>query len=362
MRLSQACLIVLYLAHYAAPSSPSDPSLLHRVTGPFIHVQYGLLDLYDIGPSDAFIVIHWVILLTFLRLFLMQRCFGPFASHICKIRSTKARVRFEEQSWSFVYYTVAFVYGLVLYCRLEYFLNLDNVYRGWPHDQMLYAFKCYYLMQMAFWIQQVFVLNVEEPRKDHIQMFSHHIITCLLLLGLYYYYFLRVGHCILMIMDSVDIILAAAKMLKYTGMIAACDAMFLLFLVLWVVMRHGVYNVITYHVWDKLGKIMIDSHCSLPLHPSKRCWTNAVPNTFFGLLVGLQIITLVWMYLICKVAYKVITGKGAEDVRSDDEDSDVDEKAIGKHTVIPASQPDCNPCIGDCTDSSDNTSVDEKTI
>ena len=36
-------------------------------------------------------------------------------------------------------------------------------------------------------------------------MFSHHIITCLLIIGSYYYYYFRIGHLILMIMDSVDI-------------------------------------------------------------------------------------------------------------------------------------------------------------
>ena len=43
-----------------------------------------------------------------------------------------------------------------------------------------------------------------------------------------------------------------------------------------------------------------------------------------GLLGGLQIITCIWMYLILKVAYKVVTGSGAEDVRSDEDDTDIE--------------------------------------
>lgn len=34
---------------------------------------------------------------------------------------------------------------------------------------------------------------------------------------------------------------------------------------------------------------------------------------------------MIWMYLISKVAYKVILGKGAEDVRSDEDDLDYEE-------------------------------------
>lgn len=46
---------------------------------------------------------------------------------------------------------------------------------------------------------------------------------------------------------------------------------------------------------------------------------------FFWLLSMLQVITLVWLYMIGKVAYKVVTGTGAEDTRSDDEGDDGEE-------------------------------------
>ncbi|EMG50461.1 Ceramide synthase component, putative [Candida maltosa Xu316] len=189
---------------------------------------------------------------------------------------------------------------------------------------MSLEFKNYYLISIGFWLQQIFVLNVEKPRKDHYQMFSHHIITCSLMIGSYYYYFFRIGHLILMIMDSVDIFLSAAKMLKYAGFSNACDAMFILFLISWVVLRHGVYNYIFYHTWHKSVDLMKNAKCIEGLI-QKRCWTDGIINTFLGLLGGLQIITCIWMYLIFKVAYKVVTGKGAEDVRSDEDDTDVED-------------------------------------
>ena len=125
---------------------------------------------------------------------------------------------------------------------------------------MSWEFKTYYLVSMGFWLQQIFVLNVEKPRKDHYQMFSHHIITCLLIIGSYYYYYFRIGHLILMIMDSVDIF-GSSKMLKYAGFSNACDAMFLLFLVSWIVLRHGVYNYIFYHAWYKSVDLMKNGQC-----------------------------------------------------------------------------------------------------
>jgi len=44
------------------------------------------------------------------------------------------------------------------------------------------------------------------------------------------------------------------------------------------------------------------------------------------MLAALQVVLLIWFIMIVRVAYKVITGKGAEDVRSDDEDEEEEEE------------------------------------
>lgn len=322
--LSRSLLIVLYLAHLL------NHNTITPYTSKFIHIQncVGIDEvngksIYDIDINDVYFVIHSLVIVTFLRSFLMKWCFEPFASIFCHIHSKKAKTRFAEQSWSFVYYSISFIYGVILYLDSPYYNNLDQVYINWPNHYMSWEFKTYYLVSMGFWLQQIFVLNVEKPRKDHYQMFSHHIITCLLIIGSYYYYYFRIGHLILMIMDSVDIFLAAAKMLKYAGFSNACDAMFLLFLVSWIVLRHGVYNYIFYHAWYKSVDLMKNGQCVEGLN-QKRCWTPVVIDAFLGLLGGLQIITCIWMYLILKVAYKVVTGSGAEDVRSDEDDTDIE--------------------------------------
>lgn len=324
--ISRNLLVFLYsLAFASARFFPK----VHAVTDRFLHLQY-LIDrrngdaIYDIGAYDAYYVIHWVVLLTFLRAFFMTWCFDPCAKHLCNIHSKKAQTRFSEQSWSIAYYCCSFACGFYLYRTSPHWQNLDNIYIGWPHYRMTSLFKKYYLVSIAFWLQQVVVLNIEKRRKDHYQMFSHHIITCILVIGSYYYYFNRIGNLILMIMDSVDIFLSSAKVLKYAGFSVICDYMFVIFLISWIVLRHGVYNYLFYQAWTNSTTLMKDSKCVIG-HIQKRCWTPSVINSFLGLLGGLQIITCIWMYLILKVAHKVIMGHSAEDVRSDEDDTDDEE-------------------------------------
>ncbi|KAI3406252.2 lag1 [Candida oxycetoniae] len=322
--ISRNLMILLYSLNML-----SSNSNIIRFTSKFIYLQNKVginssgSSIYDISIDDVYFVINWVVTVTFLRSFLIKYCFEPFASRFCHIYSRKAKTRFAEQSWSFLYWGVSFIFGVYLYLDAPYFNDLDQIYINWPNFYMDAKFKSYYLISMAFWFQQILVLHVEKPRKDHYQMFSHHIITCLLIVGSYYYYYFRIGHLILMIMDSVDIFLAAAKMLKYAKFNNACDAMFILFLVSWIGLRHGVYNYIFYHAWDKSVHLMSDGQC-IEGAVQKRCWTPTVINTFLGLLGGLQVITCIWMYLISKVAYRVVIGSGAEDVRSDEDDTDVE--------------------------------------
>ncbi len=81
--------------------------------------------------------------------------------------------------------------------------------------------KLYYLIQAAFWIQQLirlaFFTPAEERRKDHGQMITHHIITTILVVASYSVHFTHVGNAVLVVMDAADVFLCLAKCIKYLG-------------------------------------------------------------------------------------------------------------------------------------------------
>ncbi|KAI4215384.1 MAG: hypothetical protein LQ351_002284 [Letrouitia transgressa] len=209
-------------------------------------------------------------------------------------------------------------------------------------------FKWYYLVQFAFWLQQIFVVNIEERRKDHWQMFTHHIITCALMFMSYGYHQTRVGNMILCLMDVVDILFALAKILKYLQFRTACDFAFGAFMVVWVGARHVLYLTVCYSIYAHIpeeitygcywgsnkelqGPIEVPRGFSHLLQPFRDprglvCWDNSIKWTFLGTLLALQGILLIWFGMIIRVALKVIRGGEAEDSRSDDEGSDEEDE------------------------------------
>ena len=87
----------------------------------------------------------------------------------------------------------------------EYWLNLKNMWTNFPNRETDALLKWYTLAQLAFWVQQFLVLHIEKPRKDHWQMFAHHVVTTLLISCSYCYHQTRVSNLILCTMDVVDL-------------------------------------------------------------------------------------------------------------------------------------------------------------
>ncbi|KKY25584.1 putative tlc domain-containing protein [Phaeomoniella chlamydospora] len=229
-----------------------------------------------------------------------------------------------------------------------YWLNLAQLWANFPVREMEGLTKWYYLVQFAFWLQQIVVVNIEERRKDHWQMFTHHIITCALIFTSYGYHQSAAGNVILCLMDIGDILLAVAKLLKYMKFTTFCDVTFGVFMVTWFIARHILYMMVCWSIyadlphqvsygcyrgsdtnlqgpfpapndWDHLLQPFYDPEGTV-------CMNDNIRLAFLSLLLSLQVILVIWFGMIIKVAYKVISGQGAGDVRSDDEEEDENEE------------------------------------
>jgi very-long-chain ceramide synthase len=324
------------------------PSARHH-TQKFFRISYYNPDTgrFALGWDDIFFVFYWLIVFTGLRCATMDYLLTPFAG-LLGLKKRKPKVRFAEQAWIICYYTVSWCLGLYLMYNSEYWLDLRALWRTWPDREMEGLAKWYYLVQFGFWLQQIAVVNIEERRKDHWQMFTHHIFTCALIFTSYGYHQYRVGTLILWIMDFSDIILSLAKVLKYLKFGLACDIAFGIFMLSWLVLRHGCYNVVWYSIYkhipqeikygcyfgsdqDLKGPIPTPADWNHLIQPFTNpvglvCWNNNIKWLFLSMLAALQVILLLWFVMIIRVAYKVITGQGADDSRSDDEDDGEEEE------------------------------------
>jgi len=191
----------------------------------------------------------------------------------------------------------------------------ESVWANYPNLPLPGPVKLYYLNEAAFYLHGILILNAEARRKDHWQMMTHHFIAVILMYLSYSFHVTRVGCLLMILMDCCDVILPLAKMLNYLGASTACDAMFGLFMVLWIVTRHFLFVKLIYSTMFDLPKWIPPRW-----EPEVGYYfTENVHRVFVVLLIGLQVLQIIWFGMILKVLYKVLTGQGAEDVRTDDE-------------------------------------------
>ncbi|KAL9468584.1 hypothetical protein ACSS6W_010278 [Trichoderma asperelloides] len=353
--LSLNLLSLLVLAHACIPRAR-----IH--TRKFFHLSYfnEATGKYATGQDDLCLIAAFIVLFTGLRAGTMDYILAPFA-RLNGITNRKDMTRFSEQAWLLIYYMIFWPTGVYLYANSPAWLNMKELWTDWPNREMGGLLKVYMLAQWAFWLQQIVVINIEDRRKDHWQMFSHHLITTALISSCYCYHHTRVGLFILVIMDVVDLFLPVAKCLKYCGYKTLCDLTFVLFMVSWFVARHVFYIMVCWSIYadtpvimptgcfigpndSLLGPVEAPAGFAYLIEPffsatGRVCFNETVKWAFLTPLLLLQGITIFWFTMIIRVAIKVVRGDGAEDSRSDDEyEEDEDEEELIYEEIQPLEQ------------------------
>lgn len=155
-------------------------------------------------------------------------------------------VKFCENSWRCIYYSYSFVYGMIILWDKPWFWDINHCWYGFPHQSVDNGIWWYYMISMAFYWSLTASQFFDIKRKDFWQMFTHHVVTLILLALSWVCNLHRVGSLVLAVHDCADIFLEAAKITKYALYQKVCDIIFAIFTVVWIVTRLGFFPRIIY--------------------------------------------------------------------------------------------------------------------
>ncbi|GAP83171.1 putative TRAM LAG1 CLN8 domain-like protein [Rosellinia necatrix] len=334
-------LLALFLAHVCWPQWQPLTSKFFTLSG-----YNPATGKYATGHDDLYFVAFCVVLFSGIRACSMEYLLAPLARW-CGLTNKKRITRFSEQGWMFMYNAVFWTLGMRIYIASPYFLNLAELWTDWPQRELDGLTKGYVLAQLAYWTQQLLVVNLEARRHDYWQMIAHHVATIALISSAYAYHHIRVTNLIFVMMDIIELIFPLAKCLKCLGFTTICDVIFGIFMVTWLITRHVFYLMTCWSVYNDSPRLMptscyagpaTDLRGPLPvpegwsyLQPFRDpegiiCMNQEIRIAFLSYLLILQAIMIPWSAAIVRVAIRVMRGDSAEDVRSDDEDEDEDEE------------------------------------
>ncbi|KAJ5683262.1 hypothetical protein N7462_006427 [Penicillium macrosclerotiorum] len=357
-------LLVAFASLYAI--NPTESNVIHH----FIFLSYklptetGARPQYGKGLWDIAFVAFYTVLLSFTREFIMQEILRPLA-RASSIKSNGKRLRFMEQMYTAIYFGIAGPAGLYVMRQTPvWYFNTKAMYEAFPHRTHFAEFKCYYLIQAAYWAQQaiVMLLGMEKPRKDFKELVAHHIVT-LALIGLSYrFHFTYMGIAVYITHDLSDLSLAVRfplpSFLPSVRPSAHCQPsspippltpsserdfqisksfhyldsdliapFYALSVVSWIYLRHYLNLGILYSLLTEFRTV---GPYELNWETQQyKCWISNIIT--FALLAMLQSLNLFWLYCLLRSAWKFVAYGVKKDDRSDDE-SEVEEQAAREKT------------------------------
>jgi len=269
----------------------------------------------------------YVVVWSFIRQFVTLYVCFPIARWY-GIKKESKLDRFGEQGYSLVYWAAMGIWGWRIMGQLPtWWYNTEAFWIDYPHWDMKPELKRYYLMQAAFWIQQLFVLllGLEKPRKDYYELVAHHFVTLWLVGWSYLVNLTLIGNAIFMSMDIPDSLLAFSKLLNYMGYDLPKVISFVILLFGWTYFRHFLNWWIMWSVWTEFDLIPATSNQWLP---ESGAWLAPwMRYQIFIPILLLQFLNLFWYFLIWRIAYRAVAGNPVDDIRSDDEgDNDEHDK------------------------------------
>ncbi|PNX82269.1 LAG1 longevity assurance 2-like protein, partial [Trifolium pratense] len=87
-----------------------------------------------------------------------------------------------ESMWKLTYYATVEAFILKFTYQEPWFTNSKLYFKDWPNQELKSPVMIYYMCQCGFYIYSIAaILGWETRRKDFAVMFSHHVITVILI-------------------------------------------------------------------------------------------------------------------------------------------------------------------------------------
>ncbi|CAL1700746.1 unnamed protein product [Somion occarium] len=305
---------LLFISHKVPSSTPDDPR-------------------YQKGYLDLVFVVYYIIFWSFFRQTVTIHICRPLARWFGINKEAKLD-RFGEQAYAVVYFTITGVWGLIIMSKLPtWWYQTEHFWLEYPHWQMIPQLKAYYLMQAAYWCQQLMVLllGLEKPRKDYHELVAHHLVTLWLVGWSYLVNLTFIGNAVYISMDIPDVLLGFSKLLNYIQYDRTKIVSFLVFLFVWTYFRHWLNLVMLHSVWTEFDLL---PEFAKQWSPADGVWLSWwMKYQIFAPILLLQFLNLFWYVLILRILVRAVTDAKATDVRSDDEDEGDELDAIDEGKV-----------------------------
>ncbi|XP_018016237.1 ceramide synthase 6-like [Hyalella azteca] len=211
--------------------------------------------------------------------------------------------KYIDCAWQLVYYVGFCITGIVVLHDKPWLYDVRHCWYSFPMQFPQSELWWYYMVALGFYWCQTATHFMQPRRHDSAHMLCHHIVTILLTSLSWVCNFVRIGSLILFLHECADIPLLIAKICGYCKRPSLMDKWFVVFVILWIVTRLGIFPL------RLIRSTLFEAHVQEDkFYP--------VYYLFNGLILSIFFMHLIWTYNILQVIARKFSSDHISDVRS----------------------------------------------
>ncbi|XP_067009033.1 translocating chain-associated membrane protein 1 [Anabrus simplex] len=132
--------------------------------------------------------------------------------HLSKSKHSK----FNESGQLLVFYVMSVLWGGDVIFRENYLLNISSLWEDYPHNEMVFMFKFFYIIQLAYWLHCYPELYFQKTKREEMPArIRYATLGLVYVAAAYLLNFSRVGICLLVLHYASEALFHAARLIYF---------------------------------------------------------------------------------------------------------------------------------------------------
>ncbi len=247
-------------------------------------------------------------------------------------------IKFGEYVFRLMYHSSVTIFGLWYFLDRPWWDETQGgtslLFKGYPNHSIETGMIWYYLIQCAYNVEAMislielsFEIQIQNPfsssgdlfqspvkidwsptcRGDFTEMFAHHIITNLLVIGSSYCRFTRIGSMVFLVHDISDVPVDLSKLANFLKWKVTTVVCFVSLVVVWAVTRLGILPFII------IKSVFVHSHLMIVDGISQAICFMYIP-LFQFLLIAITGLHVFWFGILVRIGYRLVTKNETHDL------------------------------------------------
>jgi len=227
----------------------------HNVTAP-VEVQPGVLQdltFYTAGFKDVPAVFFYLLISVVMHAIIQEYLLDKVNKklHLSKVKYGK----FNESGQLLAFYLVSLIWGGDLLLR-ENILNVASLWEGYPHNNMTFLFKFFFIIQISYWLHIFPELYFQKVKREEMPAkIQYAILYLTFIVASYVFRFTRLSLVLLVIHYLAEAVFHLCRLLAYTEKTGVSNKLFKLGDLLFVLARLSSVILAVLTFWFGLAKV-----------------------------------------------------------------------------------------------------------